>query len=72
MCLASAVPQGDEIRRNQYILTPGRYVGGAPAPGPAPGGGQADELIGELERELLELLERSDQLARQIRLHLET
>ncbi|MFD7393527.1 N-6 DNA methylase [Streptomyces virginiae] len=63
---------GDEIRRNQYILTPGRYVGGAPVSRPASGGGQADELIGELERELLELLERSDQLARQIRLHLDT
>ncbi|MFF5778929.1 N-6 DNA methylase [Streptomyces virginiae] len=63
---------GDEVRRNQYILTPGRYVGEAPAAGSAPGEGQADELIFELERELLELLERSDQLARQIRLHLDT
>ncbi|MEU5809095.1 class I SAM-dependent DNA methyltransferase [Streptomyces sp. NPDC047718] len=63
---------GDEIRRNQYVLTPGRYVGGAPAVRQAPGGGQADELIGALERELLELLERSDQLAQQIRLHLDT
>ncbi|WP_055548658.1 type I restriction-modification system subunit M [Streptomyces sp. NBRC 110028] len=60
----------DEIREHQHILTPGRYVGVEEADQER-GGGRSHELIDVLTRELLQLLDRADQLEEEMRRHLD-
>ncbi|MEV4501932.1 type I restriction-modification system subunit M [Streptomyces klenkii] len=59
----------DEIRQNQHILTPGRYIG-ATEDDRTQHDGQADRRIDGLIRELLELLDQSDQLTQDMQRHL--
>ncbi|MEU6477748.1 N-6 DNA methylase [Streptomyces sp. NPDC047017] len=59
----------DEIQQNQYILTPGRYV--RVAEQQTGHDGKCHARIDLLARDLLELLDRSDGLTREMRRHLD-
>ncbi|MER7109307.1 type I restriction-modification system subunit M [Streptomyces sp. NPDC000229] len=61
--------QLEEIRQNQHVLTPARYVGQTEADGTRPGG-STDVRIRALTRELLELMDASDRLTQEMRHHL--
>jgi len=57
-----------EIRENEHVLTPGRYVG---APVPAPDAEPHDEKIGRLKKELLAALDESARLEQVVRAQLD-
>ncbi|MFF7778921.1 N-6 DNA methylase [Streptomyces tanashiensis] len=61
----------EEIRENQHILVPGRYVGAADVDRKRCAGQPGDRLD-VLAKDLIELLNRSDQLTNQLRKHLDT
>ncbi|MER5962792.1 N-6 DNA methylase [Streptomyces sp. NPDC002057] len=60
----------EEIRENQHILAPGRYVGAADVDRER-GWGQPDDRLDVLTKELIELLDKSDHLTKRLRKHLD-